>query len=135
MLNKVFEPPVRKAHSDSVHTPCFSPRWPAGSENRTALPSSACLIAEVRRVNIIHISQGWRTDGRKLQELSRGIEEAERSPREARESRWRRCRERQRLRGTRRRAKCHLIVTAEEAGFAFPLAPRNMRSDKFTSGE
>lgn len=81
MLNKVFEPRVRKAHSDSVHTLCFSPRRPAGSGNCAALPSSACLIAEVRRVNIAHISQGCSADGRKLQELSRGIEESEGSKR------------------------------------------------------
>lgn len=77
MLHKVLELRVSEARSDSMHTRCFSPRRPAGSENCAALPSSACLIAEVRRVNIIHISQGWSTDGRKLQELSRGIEEAE----------------------------------------------------------
>lgn len=71
-----------------------SPRRPAGSDNYTALPSSACLIAEVRRVNIVHISKGWSAGGRKLQKLSSGIEEAERSQWEARESRWRRCRER-----------------------------------------
>lgn len=104
-------------------------------KNSAALPSSARLIAEVRRVNIVHISEGWSADGRKLQKLSSGIEEAERSQREARESRWRRCRERQPLTRTRRRAKCHLIVTAEKAGLAFPLAPRNMISDEFTPPE
>lgn len=134
-LNKVFKPRVREAHSDSPHTFCVSPRRPAGSENYTALPSSACLIAEVRRINIVHISKGWSADGRKLQKLSSGIEEAERSQWEARESRWRRCRERQPLTRTRRRAKCHLIVTAEKGGLAFPLAPRNMISDEFTPPE
>lgn len=125
----------RATREESSQRLRFSPRRPAGSENCTALPSSARLIAEARRVNIIHISRGWSADGRKLQGLSRGREEAERSPREAGESSWRRCRGRQRLSGTRRRANCRLIVTAGKAGVAFPLAPRHMISDKFTSGE
>lgn len=134
-LSKVFEPRVSFPHTRLAAHFLVSPRRPAGSGNYTALPSSACLIAEVRRVNIVHISKGWSAGGRKLRKLSSGIEEAERSQWEARESRWRRCRGKQPLTRTRRRAKCHLIVTAEKAGLAFPLAPRNMISDEFTPPE
>lgn len=81
------------------------------------------LIAEVRGVNIVHISRGRRADGRKLPALSRGIDESE-------GSRWRRCRKRRNTPASEMSPYCH--SSGGRRGFS-PLAPRNTRCDKFTS--